>query len=150
NCTANSCTVWAAAAGGGIWRTNALASTPSWTFVSGSFGTNAIGTLTYANGVLYAGTGEPNASGDSEAGVGIYKSTDGGGTWTHLASMIGPITTTSPQGTNGTYTGDAFASRSISSIVPDPNNANVLYVSSTRGVRGVISVTGVSTGNPPA
>ena len=31
---------------------------------------------------LYAGTGEPNASGDSEAGVGIYKTTDGGQTWT--------------------------------------------------------------------
>ena len=31
---------------------------------------------------VYAGTGEPNASGDSEAGVGIYKSTDGGDTWT--------------------------------------------------------------------
>lgn len=153
SCTTNSCTVWVAAAGGGIWRTNnALASTPSWTFVSGSFGTNAIGTLTYdaVHGTLYAGTGEPNASADSEAGLGIYKSADGGTTWTHLASMIGPITTTSPQGTNGTYTGDAFASRSISSIVPDPNNANVLYVSSTRGVRGVSSVvSGGVTGNPP-
>ena len=27
------------------------------------------------------GTGEPNASGDSEAGLGVYKSTDGGDTW---------------------------------------------------------------------
>ena len=48
----------------------------NWTFVSGSFATNAIGTLTYdaAHNTLYAGTGEPNASGDSEAGFGIYKS----------------------------------------------------------------------------
>ena len=60
----------------------------SWTFVSSSFSTNAIGTLTYdaATNTLYAGTGEPNASADSEAGFGIYKSTDGGNTWTHLAA----------------------------------------------------------------
>ena len=31
---------------------------------------------------VYAGTGEPNASGDSEAGLGICKSTDGGDSWT--------------------------------------------------------------------
>jgi hypothetical protein len=147
NCNNTTCRLWLGAAGGGIWRTdNALASRPTWTFVSGSFGTNAIGNLTYdaAHTTLYAGTGEPNASGDSEAGLGIYKSTDGGTTWTHLAS-----TTTTSSVANGNYTGDAFANRSISSIVPDPNNANVLYVSSTRGVRGVSSVTGGATTNPP-
>src|SRR3989442_4820533 len=73
NCSQAKCRLWVAAAGGGIWRTdNALAGGgASWTFVSNSFATNAIGTLTYANGVLYAGTGEPNASGDSEAGMGL-------------------------------------------------------------------------------
>src|SRR5207244_10402171 len=90
NCNNNNCTVWVGAAGGGVWRTNnALSgSGANWTFVSGSFATNAIGTLTYdaANNVLYAGTGEPNSSGDSEAGLGIYKSTDGGNTWTQLAA----------------------------------------------------------------
>jgi hypothetical protein len=119
--------------------------------VSGIFGTNAIGTLTYTGGVLYAGTGEANASGDSEAGVGIYKSTDAGNTWTALAATIGPITTFSPgTGTNGTYgPGNAFLGRSISSIVVDPTNASHLYVSSSRGVRGVSSVTGGGTTNPP-
>ena len=80
-CTAGACRVWVAAAGGGVWRTDdGLAKTPTWQFVSGGFGTNAIGTLTFdaAHNVLYAGTGEPNASGDSEAGVGIYRSIDGG------------------------------------------------------------------------
>ena len=81
----NKCTVWVGAAGGGVWRTdNALSgSGANWTFVSGSFATNAIGTLTYdsSTGTLYAGTGEPNASGDSEAGFGIYKSTNRGDTW---------------------------------------------------------------------
>jgi hypothetical protein len=162
-CTVSSCRLWVAAAGGGIWRTdNALSGSPTWSFVSSSFGTNAIGTLTYdaAHTTLYAGTGEPNASGDSEAGLGLYKSTDGGTTWTHLASMVTSLTTSSCGASNatgacvlpvsnGTYTGDAFAGRSISSIVPDPNNASVLYVSSTRGVRGISSVTGGATSNPP-
>ena len=119
--------------------------------MSDSFATNAIGTLVYSNGVLYAGTGEPNASADSEAGMGLYKSTDGGDTWTHLVSHIGPITTFSPgAGTNGTYEGDAFLGRSISSVVVDPTNPSHIFVSSTRGVRGVSSVSsGGATSNPP-
>ncbi len=151
-CNVSICRVWAAAAGGGVWRTdNALASGgPTWTFVSGSFATNAIGTLTYnaGTGTLYAGTGEPNASGDSEAGWGIYKSTNGGNSWTLLNSTVGPITTTAPgTGPNGTYVGNAFAGRAVSTIAVDPTNPNHLYVSSVRAVRGVSSVGG-ATSNP--
>jgi hypothetical protein len=155
SCNNRHCRVWAGAAGGGIWRTdNALSGGgASWTFVSDSLGTNAIGTLTYDadHNTLYAGTGEPNASGDSEAGIGIYKSTDGGNTWTQLSATIGPITTFSPgTGTNGTYgPGNAFLGRAISSIIVDPTNATHLYVSSSRGVRGVSSVTGGGSSNPP-
>jgi hypothetical protein len=158
NCSKSRCRVWVGAAGGGVWATsNALSgSGASWTFVSNSFGTNAIGTLTFdaPNGTLYAGTGEANASGDSEAGLGIYKSTDGGNTWALLSSTVGPITTFSPAATgvvvpNGTYTGNAFLGRSISSIVVDPTNATHIYVSSSRGVRGISSVTGGGTTNPP-
>jgi hypothetical protein len=167
NCSNRRCRVWAAAAGGGVWRTdNALSNNGvSWTFVSGSFLTNAIGTLTYdaAHATLYAGTGEPNASGDSEAGFGIYKSTDGGNSWTHLAAN-----TSVPQGAGvdctcifgfggvqqaPAYTGPAFDGRSISSIVIDPGNPSTMYVSSARGVRGVSSVTGgvvsLAPGLPP-
>ncbi len=45
SCNVTTCRVWAAAAGGGVWRTNnALSgSGPTWTFISGSFATNAIG-----------------------------------------------------------------------------------------------------------
>lgn len=149
-CNATTCRIWAAAAGGGVWRTNNVLAGggPTWTFVSGSFATNAIGALTYSGGVLYAGTGEPNASGDSEAGWGVYKSTDGGDSWTLLNSTVGPITTTSPgTGPNGTYTGNAFAGRAVSAIVVDPTNANHLYVASARAVRGVAS-TGGATSNP--
>src|SRR6266498_2982217 len=151
SCSTRRCRVWAGAAGGGVWRTdNALSgSGVNWTFVSGSFGTNAIGTLTFdaANNTLYAGTGEPNSSGDSEAGFGIYKSTDAGNTWTHLAANTSVpagagVDCTCAIGFGGfriapAYSGPAFDGRSISSIVVDPGNTNILYVSSDRGVRGI-------------
>jgi hypothetical protein len=84
----------------------------------------------------------------------MFVSTDGGDTWLRLPAMIGPITTTSPAGggtfvSNGTYTGNAFQGRSISSIVIDPTNPNVIYVSSTRGRTGVEPDSGGSTSNPP-
>ena len=149
-CNASFCRAWVAAAGGGIWRTdNVLAATPSWTFVSGSFATNAIGTLIFQGGVLYAGTGEPNTSGDSEAGFGIYKSTDGGDTWTKLAAnttvAAGAGVDCTAVGLGGgvlmspAYSGPAFDARAISSIVIDPGNPNIMYVGSARGVRGVSS-----------
>src|SRR5437868_15142219 len=51
------------------------------------------------------------------------------------------------------YTGPAFDGRAISSIVIDPGNANIMYVSSARGVRGISSVTGgavsIAPGLPP-
>lgn len=137
------CRLWVGAAGGGIWRTDrAFAEDETkWTFVSGSFATNAIGALTYdaAHGALYAGTGEPNASADSEAGLGIYKSTDGGDTWTKLAGVA--------TGVSG-FSGGFADGRSIATILIDPTDANVVVVATTRGVRGVGS-TGGATSSPP-
>ncbi|HEY2569292.1 MAG TPA: hypothetical protein VGI25_08230 [Candidatus Udaeobacter sp.] len=158
NCGEGHCTLYLAAAGGGVWRTDkALHTNPSqdWEFISGSFATNAIGTLTIdptdpSGNTIYAGTGEPNASADSEAGFGIYKSTNGGNTWTHLAAQTNVpqgagVDCTAVLGTGGfqnapAYTGPAFDGRAISSIVIDPNNPNTMYVGSTRAVRGVSSV----------
>src|SRR5207245_8709031 len=111
-------------------------------FISGSFAINAIGTLTYdaTHNTLYAGTGEPNSSGDSEAGFGIYKSTDGGNTWTHLAANTSVpagsgVDCTCAVGHGGfrtapAYSGPAFDGRSISSIVVHRGYANIPYVSS--------------------
>ena len=167
SCSTRRCRAWAAAAGGGVWRTdNALSgSGVNWTFVSGGFATNAIGTLTYdaAHNTLYAGTGEPNSSGDSEAGFGIYKSTDGGNTWAHLAANTSVpagagVDCSCAVGHGGVriapaYSGPAFDGRSISSVVVDPANASILYVSSDRGVRGISSVAGgtvsLAPGLPP-
>jgi hypothetical protein len=152
-CTTTDCKLWVGAAGGGVWRTNnALASNPKWTFISGSFATNAIGTLTVdtATNTLYAGTGEPNASGDSEAGFGIYKSTDNGNTWTHLAANTSVAAMATSCGDAPAYTGPAFDGRAISSIVV---SGSTMYVGSTRAVRGVSSVTGgvvsLAPGLPP-
>ena len=163
SCNNTRCRVWAAAAGGGVWQTNnALSGNgASWTFVSGSFSTNAIGTLTYdaAHNTLYAGTGEPNASGDSEAGFGIYKSTDGGNSWTHLAANTSVpqgagVDCTCVVGSGGfqqapAYTGPAFDGRAISSIVIDPANPSIMYVASARRVRGISSVTGGAGSSAP-
>ncbi len=158
NCGQGHCYLYLGAAGGGVWKTDkALHTNPSqkWEFISGSFATNAIGTLVIdptdpTGKTLYAGTGESHASADSEAGFGIYKTTDGGDTWTHLAANTNVpagsgVDCTALFGFGGfqaapAYSGPAFDGRSISSIVVDPNNPNVLYVSSARGVRGVSSV----------
>src|SRR5205085_5110008 len=97
---------------------------------------NAIGASTIdptdsSGDTIYVGTGEPNASGDSGAGQGIYKSTDGGESWSLVP-------------------GSTFATnRSIGNVVIDPTNPNTMYVGITRGVRGYSAVTGGATGNPP-
>lgn len=126
SCNHGDCPVYAAAAGGGIWRTSdGLAGHPNWQFVSGSFGTNAIGSLIVDPNnpnTLYAGTGEPNASADSEAGVGIYKSTDGGQSWTFVTGS------------------GIFFQRSIGQMALD--NAGNLLVPIASGVRGIGSVDG--------
>src|SRR6516164_10940039 len=129
NCTPQQCTVWVGAAGGGVWRTDkGLSGTGGWVNVSdGFFHSGAIGALTFdaAHNTLYAGTGEDAAAGDAEAGVGIYKSTDGGNTW-------------SPLGGNA-----SFMFRSIRQITIDPNDpsGNTIYVASGRGVHGISSTT---------
>ena len=133
-CTTTNCKVYVGAAGGGIWSTpTGLSNTPAWTFLSNSFGTNAIGSLYIDKNVasgntVFAGTGEPNVSGDSESGVGIYRSTDAGTTWTLLPGSA------------------QFAGRAISSIDTTPNGS--ILVGIARAVRGVSS-TGGATSNPP-
>ena len=133
NCSLGKCTLYVAAAGGGVWRTDQALNGSNWKYISGSFGTNAIGSLLMdprdaSGNTLYAGTGEPNASADSEAGVGIYKTTDGGQTWTLVPGS------------------DIFFQRSIGQMALD--GAGNLLVPIDSGVRG-ISSTGGAIGVPP-
>ena len=135
SCTPGHCRLWAGAAGGGVWRTDkALAGTPQWEHVSGSFQLNAIGSLALdpsdpSGDTLYAGTGESNSSGDSAAGVGIYKTTDGGATWTRLGAA-------------------EFGGRAVGSIVVHPTDPNTIYAASTRAVRGISATTGGANSTP--
>lgn len=130
NCTLQQCTLWLAAAGGGVWRTDkALSGNGNWVNVSdGFFASGAIGALTYdaSHNVLYAGTGEDAAAGDAEAGVGVYKSTDGGKTWTAL-------------GGNSNFTNRAIRTIAVDNF-NDPSG-NTIYVTSGRGVHGISSTT---------
>src|SRR3977135_3742174 len=134
-CSGTNCKLYVGAAGGGVWSTpNALINTPAWTFHSNCFGLKALGSRYLVKNVasgntIFAGTGEPNVSGDSESGVGIYRSTDGGSTWVKLAGSA------------------QFAGRAVSGIDTTPNGSFLAGVA--RAVRGVSSVTGGATSNPP-
>jgi hypothetical protein len=135
SCQHGACPVYVGAAGGGIWRTpDGLAGSPQWQFVSGSFATNAIGSLVVdptdpTGQTIYAGTGEPNVSGDSEAGMGVYRSTDGGATWALLPGS------------------SQFQGRAAASIAVAPDGS--ILVGIARAVRGISETDGGATSNPP-
>ena len=129
NCSLGHCRLWVFTAGGGVWRTkNALSGQPNWEFLSGSFGIQSGSSIVLdpndpTGNTLYVGTGEANASGDSAAGVGIYKSVDGGNTWTAIGAS-------------------AFGGRAVGSIAIALGDPDTIYAASTRGVLGISSVNG--------
>ena len=83
-------TLFAGGVSGGIWKcTNLSAATPTWTKVSDVLDNIAISCIvqdptTPSN--LYFGTGEIWGNVDALRGLGIWKSSDGGATWNHIAS----------------------------------------------------------------
>ncbi|HVZ96122.1 MAG TPA: hypothetical protein VG847_04555, partial [Chitinophagaceae bacterium] len=86
-------TLFAGGVSGGIWKcTNLSAATPSWTKVSDVLDNIAISCIVQDQttpSVLYFGTGEIWGNVDALRGLGIWKSSDGGATWNHLASTGG-------------------------------------------------------------
>jgi hypothetical protein len=122
----NGRTTYVGTAGGGVWKTDDItARHPAWRPISDAIPSNAIGSLTLAKGVLYVGTGEPNGSSDSEAGVGLFKSTNGGRTFTEVKGF------------------HAYAQdRSVSSIAVDPTNPQHLLVGTALARHGSSSVNG--------
>ena len=143
-CVSGNCRLWVGTAGGGVWRTDdALAADPSWTWLTGVLALNSVGALvadpTDASGnTLYVGTGEGNrCSSGCEAGVGIYKTTNGGNSWTKLPDACVNNTTYSCANS-----GDAFLGRGINQIVVDPTNSQHLFVGSAQAVRGLSHVIG--------
>lgn len=93
---------------GGVWETRNAGRT--WSPIFDSQDVGSIGAIAVAPSdphTLYVGSGEADMRSDIAYGDGMYKSGDGGRTWTHI-------------GLDDT--------RQIGGIVIDPHNANVLYV----------------------
>jgi hypothetical protein len=125
------CRLWVAAAGGGIWRTpDALANHVKWRKPSGALPTNSFGSLYVdpndrTGDTIYAGSGEPNGSSDSEAGLGLFKSTDGGRHW-HLVKGSRAVA----------------IDRSIATIAVKPGHPHVIYIGSGIARHGRASSSG--------
>jgi photosystem II stability/assembly factor-like uncharacterized protein len=76
---------YVATASGGLWKTTNHGTTFDPIFDDQSV--SSIGDVTLAPSdpsILYVGTGEPNNRQSSSWGNGVYRSLDGGATWTHL------------------------------------------------------------------
>ncbi len=123
----NSSIIYIAAAGGGVWKTTDGGG--SWTALTDGLPDLAMGSLTVdpsSPSTIYAGSGEANFAGDSRYGEGLYKSTNGGASWT-------------------VYTGpnNVFAGLAISKIVVDPTNSGVVYLTTARAANGTRTGYGV-------
>jgi photosystem II stability/assembly factor-like uncharacterized protein/transposase-like protein len=104
----NANTIYVAAATGGIWKNTDGVFTMEKAWPDEA--PQAMGALAISSdGVLYAGTGEPNNGGGSSVfgGNGIYRSVDGGQTWKHRGLS---------------------QSATIGRIVTDPSDPDTVYV----------------------
>lgn len=97
------------ATGGGVWKTTDGGR--SWKNISdGFFKTGSVGAIAVSESnpdIIYVGMGEHTLRGNLENGDGMYKSTDGGKTWTHI-------------GLKDTY--------HIGSVIIHPGNPDIVYV----------------------
>ncbi len=113
----NDGTIILGAAQGGVWTYDS--GTGTWTSRTNDADTQSVGALAIApsdDNIVYLGTGEGALSGDSYYGDGIWRSADGGVTWTHVSSK--------------------FAGQATSAIVVDPTDPQHLYVATLRGRGG--------------
>ena len=113
----NDGTIILGAAQGGVWTYDATSKT--WTSRTVDSDTQSVGALAIApsnDSIVYMGSGEGALSGDSYYGDGIYRSTDGGLTWSHVSSL--------------------FTGQAVSDLAVDPTNPDHLYASTVRGRGG--------------
>ena len=100
--------IYAGTASGGLWRSTSAG--VNWEPVFDKEPVLSIGAVAVDQkvpDVIWAGTGEANPRNSQSSGNGVYKSIDGGKTWTHLG---------------------LDETRNISRIIIDPSNRNVVYV----------------------
>jgi Arc-like DNA binding domain len=131
-CDSDACRLYLAAAGGGIWMSpNALSKHPDWQQISDdqipttSIGSMVIDPTDPTGRTIYVGTGEPNGSSDSEAGLGLYKSTDAGRHWSLVA---------------GSW--NVAKDRAIGAIAIDPNNSQHIWIGTDEARHGLSSHSG--------
>lgn len=120
-------TVYVGTTGGGVWKsTNAAGTAASVSFVpltdtlpvfSANAGSSAtaslsIGALSAQNGVVLAGTGDPNDATDSYYGSGLLRSADGGVTWSLIQQSLDGVAG------NHSFTGLGFAGFAWSNTTP--------------------------------
>lgn len=145
------CRLWVATAGGGVWRTDDAMNTedPGWQWISSGLRTNSIGSLALdpndrTNRTIYVGTGETNTPQNSNAGTGLYKSLNGGDTWTRVSTtIVDPAVAPTPI--------DFTITRGISTIVIEPGRPQTMYVATTTAMLGMTAVRGgqsTTTGYP--
>ena len=123
----NATTFYFGSVDGGIWQTTDAGMV--WKPIFDGQRIASIGAIAVAPSdpkIIYAGTGEADIRSDLSSGDGIYKSTDGGQTWSDVGLRD---------------------SRQISRIVVDAQNANVVYVAAlghayaSNAERGVFKTT---------
>lgn len=90
--------VWAGGVSGGLWYTNDITDPgESWNSVDDFWSNLAVTAMAYDptnTSVFYVGTGEGFFNADAVLGGGVFKSTDGGATW----SQLGATSPTLPSG----------------------------------------------------
>lgn len=112
--------LWAGAVTGGLWYTPDFRNNAEWIPVSDNWENMSIACITYDplnTNTFYVGTGESFTSVNiyresSSSGVGIYKTTDGGNTWSLLSSTtefdyVNDIVVRDEEGTSVIYAGVA-------------------------------------------
>ena len=87
-------TVFAGGVAGGLWKTtNFKDASPTWTPINDFFENIAVSAIVQDPNnadIMYFGTGEGWFNSDAVRGLGIWKSTNGGDTWSQLASTDNP------------------------------------------------------------